>query len=68
MKEGVKIYGSFAGNEDPEDFNPSERDFTTAVLFSAEISALVVIIQITAITFFIILKGLISQIRLSWME
>jgi len=29
MKEGVKIYGSFAGYEDPEDFNPSKRDFTT---------------------------------------
>ena len=27
MKVGVAIYGGFAGNEDPEDFNLDDRDF-----------------------------------------
>jgi predicted outer membrane repeat protein len=29
MKNGVGIYGGFAGNEDPNFFDPADRDFTT---------------------------------------
>ena len=29
MKNGVGIYGGFAGNEDPNLFDPADRDFTT---------------------------------------
>jgi predicted outer membrane repeat protein len=38
MKEGVKIYGGFIGNENPADFNLSERNFTTnRTIFSGDI-------------------------------
>lgn len=40
MKNGVGIYGGFAGNEDPNLFDPADRDFTTSeTILSGDIGA-----------------------------
>jgi len=40
MKNGVGIYGGFAGNEDPNLFDPADRDFSTnETILSGDIGA-----------------------------